>query len=127
MSGGLDRRSFLKLAAIAASALAVPVGAQPVPLKPWKTRWSLGEIGGKTNLKQAKITPVICTYCSVGCSIDFYTIGDEVVWTTGSPDSAINFGTLCPKGKAAFEVVNNEARVLQPMIRTGPKPKPEEI
>ena len=127
MSGGLDRRSFLKLAAIAASALAVPVGAQPVPLKPWKTQWSLGEIGGKTSLKQAKITPVICTYCSVGCSIDFYTIGDEVVWTTGSPDSAINFGTLCPKGKAAFEVVNNEARVLQPMIRTGPKPKPEEI
>ncbi|AKG38247.1 MAG: molybdopterin-dependent oxidoreductase [Infirmifilum sp.] len=127
MSEGLDRRSFLKLAAIAASALAIPVEAQPVPLKPWKKEWSLGEIGGKTALTKARITPVICPYCSMGCSIDFYTIGDDIVWTEGSADSYINSGALCPKGKAAFELVDNDLRVKYPMIRTGPKPPPEEI
>lgn len=127
MSEGISRRSFLKLAAIAVSAAALPVEAQPVPLKPWKTEWSLGEVGGRAGLRQAKVTPVICPYCSVGCSIDFYTVGDEVVWTEGSLDFPVNAGALCPKGKAAFELVNNRSRVLQPMIRTGPKPPPEEI
>ncbi|ABL78805.1 formate dehydrogenase subunit alpha [Thermofilum pendens] len=127
MPGEIDRRSFLKLAAIAASALALPVEAQPIPLKPWKTQWGFGEIGGKGDLAKARITPVICPYCSMGCSIDFYTFGDQILWTEGSPDSYINFGALCPKGKAAFELVENEMRVTQPMIRTGPKPPPEEI
>ncbi len=127
MSGGLDRRSFLKLAAIAVSAAALPAGAQPIPLKPWKTSWELGEVGGKTRLRQARITPVVCPYCSIGCLVDFYTVGDEVVWTEGAPGSPINAGALCPKGKAAFELATSDVRVLQPMIRTGPKPPPEEI
>jgi formate dehydrogenase major subunit len=129
--GGITRRAFLKLATIAtaASALsALPVTAEsPVPFKQWKSKWALGEIGGKVDVRRAKVTPVICNYCSVGCSIDFYTVGDNIVFTTGSPDSVINWGALCPKGVAAYQQVISDLRVLYPMIRTGPKPPVEEI
>ena len=130
--GGITRRAFLKLATIAtaASALsALPVTAEsPVPFKQWKSRWVLGEVGGKVDVRRAKITPVICNYCSMGCSIDFYTIGDNIVFATlGSPESPINWGALCPKGAAAFQQVISERRVLYPLIRTGPKPPVEEI
>ncbi|MEM0365509.1 MAG: molybdopterin-dependent oxidoreductase [Acidilobaceae archaeon] len=131
-NGGLSRRAFLKLATIASTAMlfsALPVRAEsPVPFKEWKTKWVLGEIGGKTEVITAKITPVICNYCSMGCSIDFYTIGDRVIFATlGSPESPINWGALCPKGAAAFQQVISDNRVLYPMIRTGPKPPVEEI
>lgn len=127
-----SRRDFLRLASAASAAAvlsAVPaLGAEsPVPFKLWKTRWELGEIGNKAELANATVTPVICPYCSVGCSIDFYTYGGKVVWTAGSPDSYINLGALCPKGDAAFQLVENDRRVLYPMIRTGPKPPVEEI
>jgi formate dehydrogenase major subunit len=127
-----SRRAFLKLATIASTALALSAasiaGAEsPVPYKSWKTRWSLGEIGNKTDIIKTKVTPAICPYCSMGCSIDFYTIGDRIIWTAGSPDSYINWGALCPKGDAAFQLVDNDLRVLYPMIRTGPKPPVDEI
>lgn len=131
-NGGITRRAFLKLATIATAATALsalPVSAEsPVPFKSWKTRWTLGEIGGKVDIRRAKVTPVICNYCSMGCSIDFYTIGDNIVFATlGSPESPINWGALCPKGAAAFQQVVSDQRVLYPMIRTGPKPPVEEI
>jgi len=127
----VNRRVFLKLAAIASAAMSlssVPVLAEsPVPFKEWRTKWGLGEVGGKTDIVKAKVTSVICPYCSMGCSIDFYTVGDRIVWTTGSPDSYINRGALCPKGVSAFQIVENQRRVLYPMIRTGPKPPVDEI
>ena len=122
----VTRRGFIKIAALATAALGIGAEAQ-VPFKATKTTWELGEIGGKVDLPQASVVPVICPYCSVGCSIDMYVSGGKVVWSRGSADSPINFGALCPKGKAAFQLVENELRVTKPLIRTGPKPPPEEI
>jgi len=126
MTVATTRRGFFKIAALATAALGVGVDAQAVPFKATKTTWELGEIGGK-ELQRARVVPVICPYCSMGCSIDMYVVGDRIVWSRGSTDSPINFGALCPKGKAAFQLVENELRVTKPLIRTGPKPPPEEI
>jgi formate dehydrogenase major subunit len=124
----LSRRKLLKLTALASAALALPALGQGVTqIGRGRTSYALGQIGGKTEIVAASSVPVICTYCSMGCSIDFYVAGNNIVWTSGSPDSYINWGALCPKGKAAFQLVDNELRVLQPMIRTGPKPPPDEI
>ena len=120
------RRSFIKISALAALALGLPASAQP-GFTAAKTKWALGELGGKTGLQQAKVVPTICPYCSMGCSIDMYTDGQRVIWSAGSPDSYINWGALCPKGKAAFQLVNNPRRLMYPLIRTGPKPPVEEI
>lgn len=122
----VTRRGFLKLAALATSALSIGAEAQ-VPFKATKATWEIGEIGGKLDLPKATVTPVICPYCSVGCSIDLYVSGGRIVWSRGSADSPINWGALCPKGKAAFQLVENDLRVTKPLIRTGPKPPPEEI
>lgn len=126
MTLATTRRGLLKIAAIAGSAFAFPASAQ-VPFKEWKTQWTLGEIGRKTDIIKASVVPVVCPYCSIGCSIDMYVVGDKIVHITGSQDSFINKGALCPKGKAAFQVVDNELRLKKPMIRTGPKPPPEEL
>jgi formate dehydrogenase major subunit len=126
MTVSTTRRGFLKISALAALALGLPSSAQ-TPLIPQKTSWTLGEIGGKTALSRASVSATICPFCSVGCSIDFYTSGSDVVWTSGSPDSYINWGALCPKGKVAYQLVVNPRRLDSPMIRTGPKPPAEEI
>lgn len=93
----------------------------------YKSRWKLGEIGGKEGLEKLRIARAVCPYCSVGCSIDFYVNGDEIVWLSGSKDSYINQGALCPKGVASYQLIQNSLRILRPMIRTGPKPPAEEI
>ncbi len=92
----------------------------------FKGRWRLGELGGKV-LEGALRVPTICPYCSVGCSVDLFVRDGAVVWAAGSPESYINWGALCPKGQAAFQLVENGRRVLYPLVRTGPKPPPEEI
>ncbi len=127
----VSRREFLRLGALASISLGagsagIARAALP-PFKRVKTEWRLGEIGGKTDIVNAKVTPSICPYCSMGCSIDVYTVGDRVVHTRGSTDSYINLGRLCPKGKAAYQLGDNDLRVLKPRIRTGPKPPVEEI
>ncbi|MDM7275467.1 MAG: molybdopterin-dependent oxidoreductase [Thermoprotei archaeon] len=124
----ISRRAFLKLASIASAALALSA----VPLaEAQKTgefrKWALGEVGGKPDIVKAKVTPVICAYCAMDCSIDFYTVGEKILWTAGSHDSPANWGRLCSKGQAAFQLVDNDLRILHPMIRTGPKPPVEEI
>ncbi|CCC81843.1 molybdopterin-dependent oxidoreductase [Thermoproteus tenax] len=126
MTVSTTRRGFLKISALAALALGLPSSAQS-PLILQKTSWTLGEIGGKSALTRTRVTPVICPFCSMGCSIDFYTAGNDVVWTSGSSDSYINWGALCPKGKVAYQLVTNPKRLDSPMIRTGPKPPVEEI
>lgn len=129
----MRRRDFLKASAIVSAALAsgfANAAAQetsPVPFKKWKTKWRLGEIGGKLDIYKASVTPGICPYCSMGCSIDVFSVGGKIIHTRGSPDSYINQGQLCPKGQAAFQLIENPRRVLTPMIRTGPKPPVEEI
>ena len=60
-----------------------------------------------------------CPYCSVGCGVILYTLGDksknakaEIVHVEGDPDHPVNRGTLCPKGAA-------------PRLR--PQPEPAEV
>ncbi len=74
-----------------------------------------------------KVISAICPYCSVGCSIDFYTDGFNIMWVRGSMGSYINRGSLCPKGVVSHKIVSSDRRILRPMIRTGEKPPPEEI
>ena len=62
-------------------------------------------------IKQGKQIPSVCPYCAVGCG-QIVTIGDDgkIIDIQGNPDSPINQGTLCPKGAATFQLVNNELR-----------------
>jgi formate dehydrogenase major subunit len=58
------------------------------------------------------LTPTVsvCPYCAVGCSQLVYHRHGRVVDVEGNPDSPINGGTLCPKGAATRQLVDNPYR-----------------
>jgi formate dehydrogenase major subunit len=65
-----------------------------------------------------------CPYCSVGCGIILYTLGDraknarpELVHVEGDPDHPVNRGTLCPKGAALLDFVRSPGRLKVPEYR----------
>lgn len=65
----------------------------------------------KVQIKTGKQVPSVCPYCSVGCA-QIVTVNDQgkVIDIQGNPDSPINLGTLCPKGAATYQLVNNDLR-----------------
>lgn len=65
-----------------------------------------------------------CPYCSVGCGIIMYSLGDksknvvsEIVHIEGDSDHPVNRGTLCPKGAGLLDFVHSENRLKYPEIR----------
>ncbi len=65
-----------------------------------------------------------CPYCSVGCGILIYSLGDkaknvhaQVVHIEGDPDHPVNRGTLCPKGAGLLDFVRSPNRLKHPEYR----------
>ena len=65
-----------------------------------------------------------CPYCSVGCGIIMYSLGDkaknvtaEIVHIEGDPDHPVNRGTLCPKGAGVMDMIQSKDRVTVPQVR----------
>ncbi len=69
----------------------------------------------------AQKVPTICTFCAVGCGIISTVADGKVRDTEGDPYHPINQGTLCPKGRASEQLINNPLRGRYPMMRTNPK------
>ena len=68
-------------------------------------------------IRDAKTTPSVCPYCSVGCGTLIHTIKDAIVNIEGDPRSPHNEGTLCPKGAAIFQLHVNPNRPMQVLHR----------
>src|SRR4029077_334856 len=68
-------------------------------------------------IKDAKVTPSLCPYCSVGCATLVHTVNGEIVNIEGDPRSPLNEGTLCPKGAAIFQLHVNPNRPTQVLHR----------
>jgi len=58
-----------------------------------------------------KATESVCPYCAVGCGQVVYTRGGELVGIEGNPRSPVNQGTLCPKGSASRQLVQQPGRL----------------
>ncbi|CAN5297724.1 hypothetical protein BH10PSE17_BH10PSE17_36160 [soil metagenome] len=65
-----------------------------------------------------------CPYCSVGCGIIMYGLGDraknvatDIVHIEGDPDHPVNRGTLCPKGAGLLDFVHSPNRLTKPQHR----------
>jgi formate dehydrogenase major subunit len=88
-----------------------------VPANPW--HWGLGPRAASKKTKNVgariaglKATESICPYCAVGCAQVVYTRDGELVDVEGHPRSPVNQGTLCPKGSATRQLVQQPRRVL---------------
>ncbi len=86
--------------------------------------WGLGPWSASRKTKQAgartaglKVTESICPFCAVGCGQVVYTRGGEIVSIEGNPRSPINQGTLCPKGSASRQLVQQPGRLTKVLYR----------
>jgi formate dehydrogenase major subunit len=86
--------------------------------------WGMGPaaVSGKTKragsrISGLKATESVCPYCAVGCGQVVYTRGGELVDIEGNPRSPINQGTLCPKGSASRQLVQQPGRLTKVRYR----------
>ena len=78
------------------------------------------------NFKLARTTETrnTCPYCSVGCGLIMYSLGDRaknvvpaILHIEGDPDHPVNRGTLCPKGAGLLDFVHSPNRLKYPEVR----------
>ncbi|WP_255150937.1 formate dehydrogenase subunit alpha [Halorarius halobius] len=58
--------------------------------------------------------PSVCPYCGVGCSLQYDPDRDGA---TGWPGPVNTRGEICPKGAAAWEVIDSDERLTRPLVR----------
>jgi formate dehydrogenase major subunit len=80
--------------------------------------WGTGPWAASKHTEQAgsriaglSATASVCPYCAVGCGQAVYTRDGELVDIEGHPGSPINQGTLCPKGSASRQLVQQPGRL----------------
>jgi formate dehydrogenase major subunit len=112
----LTRRQFVATAAggLASTSLAA-LGFSPSR--------ALAEVR-QFKLARTSETRNTCPYCSVGCGVILYGLGDrsknartEIIHVEGDPDHPVNRGTLCPKGAALLDFVHSPNRLKFPEYR----------
>jgi formate dehydrogenase major subunit len=112
----MSRRQFLKVSAstLAGSSLAA-LGFSPAP--------ALAEVR-QYKLSRTTETRNTCPYCSVGCGILMYGLGDNaknakasIIHIEGDPDHPVNRGTLCPKGASLIDFIHSPSRLTYPEYR----------
>jgi formate dehydrogenase major subunit len=86
--------------------------------------WGLGPAAVSKTTREAgariaglKVTESICPYCAVGCGQLVYTRGGKLVDIEGNPRSPISQGTLCPKGAASRQLVQQPGRLTKVRYR----------
>jgi formate dehydrogenase major subunit len=86
--------------------------------------WGMGPSAASPSTREAgariaglKVTESVCPYCAVGCGQLVYTRGGELVDIEGNPRSPINQGTLCPKGAASRQLVQQPGRLTKVRYR----------
>jgi formate dehydrogenase major subunit len=108
----ISRREFLRLMAGAGSGTALSgLIASGVSLAPAMAR------AQQLRIRDARVTPSVCPYCSVGCGTLIHTVDGRIVNIEGDPRSPISEGTLCPKGAAIFQLHVNPNRPTQVLHR----------
>ncbi len=112
----MSRRQFLKVTAstLAGSSLAL-MGFSPAE--------ALAEVR-QYKLARTVETRNTCPYCSVGCGILMYSLGDgaknakpSIIHIEGDPDHPVNRGTLCPKGAGLLDFIHSPNRLKYPEYR----------
>ena len=112
----MNRRQFFRVsgAGLAAGSL-VALGFSPT-----------AALAETRHFKLARTTETrnTCPYCSVGCGIIMYGLGDkaknvvaDIIHIEGDPDHPVNRGTLCPKGAGLLDFVHSPNRLKYPEVR----------
>jgi len=108
----LTRRDFLRLGGGVATGTALGgLAGLGVPLAPTLAR------AQTLRIRDARTTPSVCPYCSVGCATLVHTVDGKIVNIEGDPRSPFSEGTLCPKGAAIYQLHVNPNRPTKVLHR----------
>jgi formate dehydrogenase major subunit len=108
----VTRRDFLLRTGITTAATAVgALSGLGADLRP---KIALAQ---EARIKEAKVFPSVCPYCAVGCGTLVHTVDDKIVNIEGNPDSPVNYGNLCPKGAAIYQLHINPNRLTKVLHR----------
>jgi formate dehydrogenase major subunit len=108
----VTRRSFLKVSSgVAAGTALGGLAGLGANLAPTLAR------AQELRIKDARTTPSVCPYCSVGCATLVHTVNGNIVNIEGDPRSPHNEGTLCPKGAATYQLHVNPNRPMKVLHR----------
>src|SRR5215469_2570113 len=112
MSEGLSRRSFLKLAATAGAAAAIP-GCEPAARK------LIPYVVPDENVIPGVPTfyATTCNECPAGCGIIAKVREGRVIKLEGNPADPISQGAICARGQAALQGLYNPDRLGKPKKR----------
>lgn len=112
----VSRRGFLKLTASG-------IGATSIAAMGFSPQRALAE-ARLFKLTHASETRNTCPYCSVGCGVILYGLGDgsknartSIIHVEGDADHPVNRGTLCPKGAALLDFIHSPSRLRFPEYR----------
>src|ERR671923_2986667 len=108
----VSRRNFLKVSSgVAAGTALGGLAGLGANLAPTLAR------AQELRIKDAKTTPSVCPFCSVGCATLIHTVEGKIVNIEGDPRSPHNEGTLCPKGAAIYQLHVNPNRATKILHR----------
>ncbi len=116
----LNRRNFLKLGAVAATASVVVTGTGA--LTPARGALIKGgkDFSPRTG-KERKAIPSACWQCVSRCPIIAYVEDGRLVKIEGQPASIRTAGKICAKSQAGVNQVYDPDRILFPLRRVGPR------
>ncbi len=102
-----NRRNFLKLSAVAATATAfggLGLGCTP--------KAKIADRAAAMSPKWSKQTTSACCYCAVGCGLVVNTSlkDNRAINVEGDPDHPVNEGSLCAKGASIWQLAENDRR-----------------
>ena len=81
------------------------------------SRCPVGALVPKNYQRPTREVKSVCTYCGVGCNIHLGVRGDRVVGVRADADNPVNEGSLCVKGRYAYEFINHPDRLTTPPIK----------
>ena len=112
----VSRRQFFRICSAG-------IGASGLAAMGYSTAFA-AEQAREFKLTRTTETRNTCPYCSVGCGILMYGLGDRaknaksaIIHIEGDPDHPVNRGTLCPKGAGLLDFVHSPNRLKYPEIR----------
>lgn len=110
----VTRRGFFKITAAGSTSLAA-LGFSPAEALAQARQFKLQRTSETRNT---------CPYCSVGCGLILYGLGDRsknsrtaIIHIEGDPDHPVNRGTLCPKGASLIDFIHSPDRLKYPEYR----------
>ncbi|GKX54252.1 thiosulfate reductase [Leminorella grimontii] len=107
----INRRDFIKSVGVGCAGYAIGSFA-PGALALQKPEM----LDGKSSL-----TPSLCEMCSFRCPIEAQVINNKTVFIQGNTHAEHQGSRVCARGGSGVSLINDPARIVQPMKRKGPR------